>query len=203
MASSPSKSTLAERVGRTIVPPGARREEGGLRKIIGSSGSKDGIQGLTFTAGHSGVAGLDFCKTKGAHGLYGQSNLGFGVFGISFGGSGVVGQSNTSGQSAVAGFDRAPSGGTAVLAQSQHGTALRVEGTAKFGTSGVNSVPSGQRTLTVKASGITATSKVLATIQKPQSGVFIEGAEPGNGSFTITLSKNASSALPVAWFVLE
>jgi hypothetical protein len=69
------------------------------------------------------------CPADGAHGVYGQSNLGYGVFGISFHGSGVVGQ-------------------------------------------------------------------------RPQTGVYIEGAQPANGSFTITLSKNASSPLPVAWFVL-
>lgn len=172
--------------------------------VLGSSTHKSGVTGLTFTPGESGVAGIDMCTAKGAHGVYGQTYHGFGVFGIGIkGGTGVGGQSQVAGQSGVAGFDTAPSGGTALLGQSFHGTALRVEGQAKFSTSGVAHVPGGQNTVKVEVRGMTPASKVLATIQKPQSGVFIEGAEPGNGSFTLTLSKNATGSLPVSFFVLE
>jgi hypothetical protein len=182
--------------------------------ILGSSAHQNGIVGQARTVGFSGVAGLDFCPTKGAQGVYGQTFHGIGVFGIGLGGgNGVVGQSNTSGFSGVVGHDMAPSGGTAVFAQSHHGTAvvatsefgtaLQVDGKTKFSNSGVVNVPGGSKTATVKVDGITTSSKVFATIQKPQSGVSIEGAEAGNGSFTLTLSKSTSAPLPVAWFVLE
>ena len=181
--------------------------------VNGMSIHHTGIVGTGFTQGQSGVAGIDFCPTRGAQGIYGQSNNGNGVTGVSFKGNGVVGNSKTPGHSAVIGLDRAPHGGNAVFAQSQHGTAvlatsnggtaLRVDGKAKFKNSGVVSVPGGQRTVKVSVAGMTASSLVLATIQRPQAGVFIEAAQPGAGSFTITLSRNASSGLPVAWFVID
>ena len=172
--------------------------------VLGSSTHKSGVTGLTFTPQQSGVAGIDMCPTKGAHGVYGQTNHGFGVFGIGIkGGGGVGGQSQVSGQNAVAAFDTAPSGGTALFGQSKTGFALRIQGKFKMSLSGVAVVPAGQRTATVNCAGMTASSMVFATIQQAQSGVHIEGAEPGIESFTIRLSQNPTAAIPVAWFVLE
>lgn len=182
--------------------------------ILGSSTHQNGIVGQARTVGFSGVAGLDFCTTKGAQGVYGQTNHGIGVFGIGLGGgNGVVGQSNTSGFSGVVGNDAAKSGGTAVFAHSPHGTAvaaisgsgtaLHVEGKAKFSNSGIVNVPGGSKIATVKVDGITPSSKVFVTIQLPQPGISIEGAQAANGSFTLSLSKNAPVTLPVAWFVIE
>jgi len=170
-----------------------------------SSKKANGLVGQTRTTGFSGVAGLDFNKTKGSNGVYGQTNQGFGVFGIGIGGgNGVGGHSNSSGHSAIFGVDSAASGGTAILGQSRHGLALHAEGKVKFSTSsGVTIVPGGQRTATVQVSGMTTSSKVFATIQQAQSGVHIEGAEPGTESFTLTLSAHPSQPLRVAWFVLE
>jgi hypothetical protein len=172
--------------------------------VVGSQHA-NGLEGHTHTKGASGVAGIDFSKTEGANGVYGQTNHGFGVFGIGIdGGNGVGGHSNTSGQSALYGVDSAQSGGTAILGQSSHGLALHTEGKVKFGTnSGVATVPGGKKTATVQVGGLTTSSMVFATIQQPQSGVYIEGAAPGNGSFTLTLSKEPSAPLHVAWFVLE
>lgn len=171
--------------------------------IVGSQRS-NGLEGHTRTKGFSGVSGIDFNKEKGSNGVYGQTYHGFGVFGIGIGGgNGVGGHSNTSGFSAVSAVDSAPSGGTAVLAQSTHGLALHVEGKTKFSTSGVITVPGGQRVMTVQIAGMTASNKVFATIQQAQSGISIEGAEPGKESFTLTLSTHPSAPLRVAWFVLE
>jgi hypothetical protein len=64
-------------------------------------------------------------------------------------------------------------------------------------------VPGGQRITAVQVAGMTAANKVFATIQQAQSGVHIEGAEPGEESFTLTLSTHPSAPLRVAWFVLE
>jgi hypothetical protein len=181
--------------------------------IYGLSHGGNGVTGQTQTKGKSGVAGLDFSKTAGAHGVYGQSNLGVGVFGISFGDNGIFGQSETVGKSAIVGVDLlAKAGGnaasfqshhgTAVAALSDHGVALHCEGRAKFKNSGTVSVPAGQGSVKVTVAGLTSANIVLATIQNPQSGVFIEGAQPGAGSFTITLSKKAPGAVHVGWFVI-
>jgi hypothetical protein len=171
--------------------------------VVGSQHA-NGLEGHTHTGGRSGVSGIDFNKKKGSNGVYGQTNHGVGVYGIALGGgNGVVGRSNTSGFSGVIGQDAAPSGGTALLGQSSHGLALHTEGRVKMSTSGVATVPAGQRTATVPHAGMTASSKVFVTIQQAQSGVHIEGAEPGEESFTLTLSKSPSASLRVAWFVLE
>jgi hypothetical protein len=172
--------------------------------VVGSEHA-NGLEGHTHTKGSSGVAGIDFSKAAGANGVYGQTYHGFGVFGIGIGGGdGVGGHSNTSGHSAIFGVDSAPSGGTAILGQSRHGLALHAEGKVKFSTSsGVTTVPAGQRAATVQVGGMTASCKVFATIQQAHSGVHIEGAEPGHESFTLTLSKNPPAPLRVAWFVLE
>ncbi len=181
--------------------------------IIGFADNGDGVVGNTKTKGKSGVAGLDFAKTTGAHGVYGQSNLGVGVFGISFGDNGIFGQSMTVGKSAIVGVDLLKKAGgnagsfqshegTAVLALSGNGIALHCEGRAKFKNSGTASVPAGKNSVKVTVAGLTSANIVLATIQNPQAGVFIEGAQAGAGSFTITLSKNAPNAAHIGWFVL-
>ena len=171
--------------------------------VVGSQRS-NGLEGHTHTKGFSGVSGIDFNKARGSNGVYGQTYHGFGVFGIGIkGGSGVGGQSQVAGQSAIAGFDTAPSGGAALFGQSFHGLALHTEGKVKMSVSGVAHVPAGQRIMKVEYHDMTASSKVFATIQQAQSGVHIEGAEPGNGFFTLTLSKSPSASMPVAWFVLE
>jgi hypothetical protein len=172
--------------------------------VVGSDHGT-GLTGHTHTRGNSGVAGIDFSRTAGARGVYGETRHGYGVLGVGFGGgNGVGGHSDTSGHSAVFGVDSAPRGGTAILGQSRHGLALHAEGKVKFSTSsGVATVPSGQRTVTIQVGGMRASGKVFVTIQQPQSGVHIEGAEPGEESFKLTLSKNPPAPLRVAWFVLE
>jgi hypothetical protein len=189
-------SSLAVLLGKQNVTSGSTS--------VGSTHA-NGIEGHTHTKGFSGVAGIDFSKAKGAQGVYGQTNHGIGVFGIGIGGgNGVGGHSNTSGFSAVVGVDSAPSGGTALLGQSVHGLGLHVEGKVKMSSSsGVAIVPGGQRITTIQVSGMTSTCKVFATIQRAQSGVHIEGAEPGEESFTLTLSTHPPAPLRVAWFVLE
>lgn len=171
---------------------------------VGSSNS-NGLEGHTHTTGKSGVAGIDFNKAKGSQGVYGQTNHGNGVFGIGIGGgNGVGAHSNTSGFNALEAVDSAKSGGTAVLAQSKHGVALHAEGKVKMSTaSGVATVAGGQKISTIQVPGMSASSKVFATIQQAQGGVHIEGAEPGEESFMLTLSRHPSAPLRVAWFVLE
>lgn len=183
----------------------------GTTQVITRSGN--GLKGQSFAKGQSGVAGFDTSTATGGHGLYGNSLHGDGVLGISQHGNGVVGQGSTSGKSGVVGIDATPGGGgNGVFAQSHHGTALfatsgsgvalHVDGTAKFSHSGLVSIPAGHNTATVHNPGVSEGSIVLATIQKPESGVSIEGATAGSGSFTITLSKKPASGITVGWLVL-
>jgi hypothetical protein len=61
----------------------------------------------------------------------------------------------------------------------------------------------GRKTVTVTASAVTSSSIVLATLQISKSGLYVQGAVPGAGSFTINLNKTASADLPVGWFVIS
>lgn len=113
----------------------------------------------------------------------------------------------------ASGRDKAPKGGHGVIARSEHGTglltastlgiALQVDGKAKFSNSGVAKVPSGTRTVKVSHAGVDSSSIIMATIQSPQSGVYLEGAQAGQGVITFTLSKNATGSVPVGYLILE
>jgi hypothetical protein len=180
--------------------------------VLGISENQNGVTGQAATAGFSGVAGIDVAPNNLGHGVYGQSNLGHGVFGYSYKGSGVVGQSNVEGQSGLAGFDASKGGGNGVYGhsttgvgvwcQNDAGVALHVAGKATFKNAGVADVQPGTKTVTVKVSGLTSKSIVLATIQEPQGTICVAGAQAGNGEFTITLTGKPSAKLPVGWFVI-
>jgi hypothetical protein len=194
----------------------------GTTQVITKAG--DGLKGQTSATNHSGIVGFDTSSGTGGHGVYGNSVHGDGVLGISAHKTGVVGQGSTVGQSGVAGIDvTSATGGHGVFGQSQHGDgvfatspngvalrgqsahglALHVEGKAKFAHSGVVSVPSGHKTAHVSVSGMTAANIVLATIQNPQDGIFIEGAAAGSGGFTVTLSGTTEGSIKVGWLVLD
>jgi hypothetical protein len=190
--------------------------------VTGTSEHKTGVIGIGKNPGEAGVSGLDFAAQKGGNGVYGQSRHGTGVHGVSFNGTGVTGSSSTSGHSGVQGIDGARSGGhgvfgdshrgtgvyasssegTGMHASSENGTALKVTGRASFSNSGVAMVPGGEKTMTVPVDGMTPASIVLATIQAPQAGIAIEGAQAGTESFVLTLSGPATGDLPVGWFVI-
>lgn len=184
----------------------------------------DGLKGQTSATNHSGIVGFDTSSGTGGHGVYGNSIHGDGVLGISKNKTGVVGQGSSVNQSGVAGIDISTTtgghglfgqsqhgdglyatspNGVAIRGQSAHGLALQVEGRAKFAHSGVATVPGGHKTANVSVPGLTSSNIVLATIQNPQNGIFIEGAAAGSGSFTITLSGNTESSVKVGWLVLD
>lgn len=186
--------------------------------VNGISKHNNGVVGNTSAIGFSGVAGIDNTFTVQppgipTQGVYGQSNVNNGVTGVSFGGKGVAGHARTAGFSGVEGVDAATRpGGFGVTGVSAHGTALfgtttdglglHVDGKAKFKYSGVVIISAGQKTKTVTVSGLTSFDFVLATLQVPDSGVYIEAAQPGSGSFTITLSKGPTKEVRVAWMAL-
>ncbi|HYK31992.1 MAG TPA: hypothetical protein VEV63_08520 [Streptosporangiaceae bacterium] len=176
------------------------------------------VVGNARTVGAAGVAGLDFSGRRSpsgvpTSGVYGQSNVNVGVTGVSFGGTGVTGFSKTPGHSGLEGNNAAtkPGGfgvtaicdhGTAVFATSTHGMGLHVAGKAKFKFSGVVFFAPGQKSRTIPHPGLSTSDFVLATPQVGESGVYVEEAQAGTGSFTITLSKSPTKEMQIAWFAL-
>jgi trimeric autotransporter adhesin len=153
--------------------------------VIGIDDSPDGaygVQGISRVG--VGVYGVG---SSGAPGVMGESTIYIGVVGTSPTGTGVAGSSPL---------------GTGVSAASTKGIALSVQGIAAFSNSGVATVRKDSQTVTVKLAGVTTSSIVLATIQKPGSGIAVEGAAPASGSFRISLTAKAPADIPVGWFVI-
>jgi hypothetical protein len=158
---------------------------GGPTGVYGS-GTSDGVEGVSPTG--DGVLGRNTGSTGvGVHGLTGGT------------GSAVYGQATANG----VGVFGVSQSGTALRGDSPNGTALQVNGKAKFSRSGTVTIASGTASKTVTLPGVTAASMVVATAQQNGS-VFVKAAVPAGGSFTIFLNGNApGSGLKVAYFVLN
>ena len=64
-------------------------------------------------------------------------------------------------------------------------------------------MPKGQSAATVRVPGMTSDSLVLVTLQSVLARVYVHGAVPADGEFTVHLSKKASRATRFAWHVLD
>jgi hypothetical protein len=161
--------------------------------ILGADNNSDFITQITNT--HPSQAGLSVLGVQA--GLYANGRAGvtangtiYAVYGATQDGEGVRGISTT---------------GVGVHAESGGpGTALQVTGPATFSQSGVATVPAGKTEVTVQASGLKTGSFVLATMQDLGAiGTVKAAADPAAGIVTIRLSKRVSVATRVAWLVLS
>lgn len=150
----------------------------GAGSTAGAGGIKNGVYGYTDAGDGNGVIGGVFAIDTAITGGAGVSGIGFSA------------------------------GTTGVLATSEKGTALRVEGVARFSRSGRVSVPKGHSYVDISVTGGLGTSaNILATIQMYRPGVWVTGVRrnyPSTGKARIYLNKVASttSVTPVAWFVV-
>ena len=133
--------------------------QGGIHGVHGS-GSTAGVYGVSNTSNGSGVEGD---SDGDGNGVFGHANNSFasGVYGQNLGtGYGVAGRANQ---------------GTGVLADSNNGTALTVNGKAQFSRSGtatvVGTAASPRSSVTVTNVALTLKSLVLVTPQKNGPGV--------------------------------
>lgn len=171
--------------------------------LLGESNNADNTTSLTATSGitqgfstlmsldgssHVTISTLDVTGPAGGTGVYGHNSTGYAVSGASTSGYGVYG-SSTSGVGVLA-------------AAGNSGTALKVTGKTSFSRSGAASVGQGSKTKAVTVSGMTATSLVLVTLQVSVAGVYVSGAVPAAGKFTVHLNKAAPTSMRFAWFVL-
>jgi hypothetical protein len=143
--------------------------------VVGINESNDGY-GMRATGLYLGLDAVG-----GEIGVYSVSDYGIGVKALTYDGVAVHAS-------------------TAVDA----GLALDVEGAVHLSRSGRAVIPKGRRSMNVTAA-VRDTTSVVATLQAHQSGVSIEAAvpHPGQGTFTIWLSKLATAPLPVAWLLID
>jgi hypothetical protein len=184
-------------LGLSVSVPGNIAGEGSATGITVAAG-KTGIRaeqqyefgsGVTGIANGSEAAGIE----GGGHGYYAV-----GVAGWSLGVAGIAVNGSAAGT------------GTGGAFKSEKGTALEVQGPARFNRSGRVLVPAGHSFADITVSGGLSTSQstVIATIQAYRPGVAIAGVRlnyPSAGKARIYLTKVASTAAstPVGWLVLD
>jgi hypothetical protein len=165
--------------------------------VNGVSASGTGVRGSGAIRGVTGT-------TSTGSGVYGENtgSVGIGVEGRTGGtGSAVYGQATANG----VGVYGVSTTGTGVSANSANGTALQVNGKAKFSRSGVIALAASAASITKTGVSLTSNSYVLATLQTNTGGLFIQGAvpNPGASSITIYFNKAAPIGARVAWFVVN
>lgn len=156
--------------------------------------------------GQNDGTGGDGIGVYGSHagsgwGVYGTSQSGFGVFGSAGSGVGVTGSSKTG----VLGSATSRAGVGVLAENADGGTALKVNGIAKFSRSGVATVARGRSQVSHRLP-LTSASFVLATIQGNVTDLYVRGVTittGSNGSFTIHLSKAVAAKTKVAWLVVS
>jgi hypothetical protein len=146
-------------------------------------------------------------------GVLGFSETEFGVWGNSGNDNGVFGESGGSSTSGVYGLNDSngfgvagrANNGTGVLADSQNGYALQAFGKIHLNRAGINTIPANRSYVQVALSGLQPGGTfVIATLQGHVSKVWVEGVVVNSTTqFTIYLSKAPTTAVQVAWFVLD
>jgi len=157
-----------------------------------------GQGGVVVTGFSTGVYG------EGDTGVWGYG--GWGVFGASGStGTGVYGFSGASVPDApvhtgVFGYSDS---GFGVYARAATGTALYVNGKARFSRSAKTYVSAGHSSRVITLAGVTTSSYIIATPQTNRAGVFVQAVVPGSGKFTIYLNKTVSATTYVGYLVIN
>lgn len=180
--------------------------------VRGSSVSKWGVYGLSTSS--NGIYGHS--SASGASGVYGDNlSRGYGVAGRS--NSQPLGENGVF-ASATLGDNTAD--GVGVWGRSAHGigvfadaanpdaVAFTANGVTRFARSGRLAIAVGDRSASPLINvRIDAGTLVLATLQKNQSGLWIQSAvpDPAGNTFTVTLNKAVAGLVPikVAWFLVN
>ncbi|MBA2716071.1 MAG: hypothetical protein H0U51_03285 [Propionibacteriales bacterium] len=188
--------------------------------IKASARRNHGIIGQTYSDYYSGVSGRNFGGTgvngSGTIGVSGSGGrrgvegncveaTGTGVYGWNDGGGfGVAGESDQPGGIGVQGTALGVGGVALRGVSTNRGTALKVEGKARFSRSGKKTIPAGSLSATVTLAGVNAASLILATLQQHAAGFTVESAVAAADSFTIWLNQPApTGGLSVGWFVIN
>jgi hypothetical protein len=165
--------------------------------VFGFSGSA----GLPATPVKTGVYGYAV-QDEASRGVWGRSNAGRGVYGQASTGRGVDGQA-TSGR----GVSGTATTGTGGYFTATTGTALRAEGPVRFKTSGLATITTGTRSVTVTPGlDLTSSTKILALLQGDAGGstaVQRVAIEMVANTFTIRLTANTVRNVRVSWFAIS
>lgn len=213
---------MAENQGWTTIHNGG--PDTGSTAITGSSENGTGVYGLTTTGRVAAVAGvnanghlgvLGWSKAPGEAwgtaatktGVYGKANqdaTSVGVTGWSNAGSGVAGFSLTG-----HGLHGHASGGIGVVAKSENGLAIQVEGKARLSRSGTASIGAGRSYVDVDLrtrGGLSASSLPFATLLSYRSGTYVAAVRrnyPSTGKMRIQLNKAVTKTTSTSWMVLD
>jgi hypothetical protein len=197
---------------------GSAGADNGQPLVLGAACSGSGTncetRGTAVTNTASGGNGFGAEATSGEAGLSGV-NTSKGLI-PAYGVEGTSGDIGVGGSGAVVGVAGDSTTGIAVEAFSLDGTALAVDGRARFGLSGVATVAgtaaSPKNSVRVRMPvqsaplPITAKSMMTALLQQHVPGVYVVAAVPNvpGNYFTIYLNKAVTTSVgPIAWMVTE
>ena len=187
--------------------------------VFGAVGDASGASVNTDETGVYGFADVSTYST----GIWGDSNVGSGVYGTGStgvfgsgdwgvygtGSTGVIGDALSTGVG-VYGYTGeasipAPSTGVGVYARAETTaqTALQVVGKVKFSRSARVSFTKTQTSKKITMTGVTSSSYVVATMQTNVSGLYVRSVVCGSGYFTIYLSKAAGKTAYVGYMVIN
>jgi hypothetical protein len=150
--------------------------------VTGDSVSGVGVSG--YSIHNTGVFG----SSDEGSAVYSYGPKGVGVTGATVTGTGIVGSADTG----VGGHFKAAVG-----------TALRVDGKARFSRSKRVTIRAGRSSRKVTLAGVTTASLVFAVLHSNRSGYYVRAVVPASGYFTIYLNKALTSATYVAYFVVN
>ncbi len=141
-------------------------------------------------------------------GVSGSGNIGVIGDSATLGGAGVFGYGEAAGcgvYGAVGGAPPAPAlaVGVYAVATEPTGTALRVNGKAQFSRSGRIAVAAGRTAVVKLVPGVTASSIVIATLQRAATGTWIRAAVPSTGRFVVYFNRALPATTVVGWFVIN
>ena len=194
-------------VGGSAVDKAPNTDETGVYGFSNISEGSTGVWGDSFIG--TGVYGV------GVTGVFGQGDAGvvgdgnYGVYG--FGRQGVTGHAVT-GETGVYGFvgsatavPPVPPVNTAVRAYSASSTyvALDVFGKAKFSRSARIAISANTSSKKITMAGVTTGSYIIATLQTRRTGVYVHAVVPAAGSFTIYLNKAVTATTYVGYLVIN
>jgi hypothetical protein len=174
----------------------------GVNGVSASGTAVRGAGGFTGVFGSGTDYGVEGSASAGGIGVYGHNSgsSGAGVKGQTGGGGSAVYGYATANGFGVYGWSQF---GAGLLGESPNGTALEVNGKAKFSRSGIVTIAAGTASKTVSLGGVTTSSMVIGTAQQ-NGNVFVKAALPSGGSFKLFLTGNAPvGGLKVAYFVLN
>ena len=181
---------------------GVPSQTGGIG-VIGNGGGPDddrgdGVWGVTTSASHTGVFGLNFGLGPAVRGHSAAVPTGLNPTG-----NGIGVEGKTGGGKGVHGAASADAGIGILAEHTGSGRGLAVKGRAGFSSCGSSTVAAGQASTSVNNPAVTATSHITVTLDADPGAAQLRWVERQTGSFTVHLTQPVQNSISFTYLVVE